>query len=132
MENIHQQERLQITEHQIKEFIWWYKKFYGKWKTVEVWPGKTKTTFTSYENNGNKCINAKNVLMDTTRTYNPEKNTINVLHDDTNTIWRTLAEDWELDKKNLENDLKWFQDCIPSLKEKISNGIKNVFTNTDK
>ena len=86
------------------------------------------TTFTSYEKDGKKCINAKNVLMDTTRTYNPKENTISVFHDDTNTLWRTLTEDWQLDQKSLESDLNWFKDCVPPLKERISKKIKNVFT----
>ena len=127
MEKIEQQEKLPITEQQIKEFLWWYKRFSGKWKTVDVWPGKTETTFTSYEKDGKKCINATNVLMNATWTYDPEGNTISVFHDETNTPWRTLAEDWELDRKNLESDLTWFRDCVPTRKEKTKEGIKNLF-----
>ena len=127
MENIKQYEKLPITEQQIKKFIWWCKNFSGKWKTVKVGSGETETTFISYESNGKKFINAKNVFMDRTWAYDSKKDTISVFHDDTNTLWRTLVKDWELDQKNLENDLKWFQYCIPSLKERISKKIKNVF-----
>ncbi len=127
MEKIEQQESLPITEQQIKEFFWWYKKFSGKWKTVDVWPGKTETSFTSYEKDGKKYINATNVLMNATWMYNPEENTISVFHDDTNTLWKALGKNWELDKKNLESDLKRFRDCIPTRKEKTKEGIKNLF-----
>jgi hypothetical protein len=127
MENIHQQEKLPITENQIKEFLWWSKKFYGKGKTVKVWPGETETTFTSYEHLGKMCINAKNVLMNTIRIYNPKGICIEVFHDNSNTLWRTLAEDWKLDQKKLEQDLKWFKDCFPPLKERISKRIHNIF-----
>lgn len=128
MERIEQQEKLPITGQQIKEFIWWYKKFSGKWKIVEVWPGKRETTFTSYENDEKKYINAKNILMNTTRIYDTKENTISVFHDDTNTLWRTLAKDWQLDQKSLESDLNRFKDCVPPLKERISKKIKNVLT----
>lgn len=127
MEDIEQQEILPITEQQIKEFLWWYKKFSGKWKTVNIWPGKTETIFTSYEKDEKKCINATNILMNSTWTYDSEECTISVFHDDTNTLWRTLAEEWELDKKNLDSDLKWFRDCFPSWKEEARNWIGNLF-----
>lgn len=102
MEKVEQQEKLPITEQQIKEFLWWYKRFSVKWKTEGVWSGKTETIFISYEKDGKKYINATNVLMNATWVYNPEENTISVSHDNTNTLWRTLAEDWQLDKKHLE------------------------------
>lgn len=127
MEKIEQQEKLPITEQQIKEFLWWYKSFSGKWKTVALWPWKTETIFTSYEKDGKKCINVTNVLMNATWAYDPDENVISVLHDDTNTLWRTLSEDWELDKKSLESDLKWFNECVPSWKEKARKWIENVF-----
>ena len=123
------QERLPITGEQIKEFIWWCKKFSGKWKTVKVWPGKTETTFKSYEKDGKKYINAKNILMDTTWVYDLKEYTISVFHDNTNTLWRTLAEDWELDQKTLDYDLKWFHDCVPSLMEKLSKKHKEEIGN---
>ena len=68
------------------------------------------------------------MFIDKTRIYNPEENTINILHNDADTLWKTLEEDWELDQENLEWDLKWFHDCVPTLKERISKKIKNVFT----
>jgi hypothetical protein len=129
MEKVEQHEKLPITEQQIKEFLWWYKRFSVKWKTVGVWSGKTETIFISYEKDGKKYINATNVLMNATWVYNPEENTISVSHDNTNTLWRTLAEDWQLDKKHLENDLKWFKYCFPSRKEKTKQRIKNLFNN---
>ena len=82
-----------------------------------------------YEKDGKKYINATNVLMNATWVYNPEENTISVSHDNTNTLWRTLAENWQLDKKHLENDLKWFRYCFPSRKEKTKQRIKNLFNN---
>jgi hypothetical protein len=127
MEKIEQQEKMPITQQQIKEFLWWYKKFSGKWKKVNIWPWKTETVFTSYEKNGMKYINVKNILLNATWLYNPEKNTISISHEDTNTMWRTLIKDWQLDKKHLENDLNWFRDCVPSRKEKTKQWIKNLF-----
>lgn len=129
MEKIEQQEKLPITEQQIKEFLWWYKSFSGNWKTVDIWLGKTETVFISYEKDGKKHINARNVLMNAIWVYDPEENTISVFHDDVNTLWRTLAEDWQLDRKHLENDLKWFRNCVPSRKEKTKQRIKNLFNN---
>lgn len=128
MENLNQQEKLPITSEQIKEFVWWHKRFSGKWKTVNIWPGETETTFKSYEKDGKKYINAKNELMDATRIYNPEENTISVFYDHKDTLWRVLAEDWQVDQKKLETDLKWFKDCVPTFKEKLSERIKNVLS----
>lgn len=129
METIKQQEKLPITEKQIKEFLWWYRKFSGKWKRVDIWPGRTNTTFKSYEENGKKYINAKNDLMDATREYDDINGIISVAYNDADTLWRILAEDWPLDRKHLENDLKWFRDCVPSRKEKTNQRIKNLFNN---
>ena len=94
-----------------------------------LWPGKTETAFTAYEKDGKKYINAKNVLMNATWVYDPEENTISVFHDDTNTLWRTLAEDWPLDQKNLETDLMWFKNSVPSFTEKVQKKIKDVLSN---
>ena len=66
MENLKQKEKLPITQDQVKDFLWWYKKFSGKRKKVVIWPDRTNTTFKSYEENGKKYINAKNDLMDAT------------------------------------------------------------------
>ena len=124
------QERLPITGEQIKEFMWWFKKFSGKWKTVKVWPGETETTFKSYEKDGKIYINAKNILMDTTWVYDPEEYNISVFHNnDKNALWRTLAEDWELDQKTLDYDLKWFHDCVPTKTEKASKKFQEKIWN---
>ena len=126
------QKRLPITGEQIKEFNWLSKNFSGKWKTVKVWPSETETTFKSYEKDGKIYINAKNILMDTTWVYDPEEYNISVFHNnDKNDLWRTLAEDWELDQKTLDYDLKWFHDCVPTKTEKVSKifqeEIGNIF-----
>ena len=128
MEKLQQQEKLQITVEQIKEYMRWFEKFSGKWKTVKIWPSKTETTFKSYDD-GAKCINVKNIFMDTTWECYPKALIVNVSHNnDTNTLWRTLTEDWQLDWKRLEYDLKWFHDCVPSLKEKVSKEICKLFS----
>lgn len=119
MEKIEQQEKLPITEQQIKDFLWWCRKFSGKWKKIDIWPGKTETTFKSYEENGKKYINAKNDLMDATREYNPVKGIISAEYNNSDTLWRVLAKDWPLDRKGLEHDLNYFQNCFPSIGKKI-------------
>ncbi len=127
MEKIEQQEKLPVTEQQIKEFLRWCKKFSGKWKTVNLWPGKSETTFIAYEKDGKKCINAKNNQMNKTWIYDLEKNTISIFHDYTNFSRRSLEKDWEVDRKELEHTLGWFRDSVPSRKEKTMEGIKNLF-----
>ena len=129
MENIEQQESLPITQEQIKEFIWWYKKFSRKWRTVSV--ENLKTTFKSYENDGKKYINVNNKYFDATRTYDPIKGTISISHGRPNSNIGVLPEDWELDQKKLEHDLKWFKDCVPPFGERVKRmpeRIKNVLS----
>lgn len=117
MENLEQQESLPITEQQIEEFLWLYKKFSGKWRKVKI--DGHETTFKSYEKNGNKCINVKNIFIDYTRIYD-WNGTISITRGVGESGLRSRGEDWPLDQEKLSHDLNWFQDCVPSLMQKIS------------
>ena len=117
MENLGQQESLPITEKQIEEFLWWYKKFSGKWRKVKI--DEHETTFKSYEENGNKCINVKNIFIDHTRIYD-WKGAVSIIHGREKFGLRSRGDDWLLDQERLSHDLNWFQECVPSLKQKIA------------
>ena len=114
-ENPEQKEN--ITEEQIKEFKKWHRKLSWSWRTAYLWPAKLKTTAISHMENENFCITLENAMMKNTIIYNPTNNTIEMRDDwqddpdpKKRKPWMSLLTKWPLDKKELENELKYLND----------------------
>ena len=124
-ENQETKEKSPITREQIEKFKSWFNKF-SNWKTVKIEPGNKETTFKSFKDGDIMCINAKNSDLNETRKYDPKTGIISSIDDQENIQFKHYNPgDWTLDYNGLASDLRWFEDCFPSMRKRIANWVQN-------